>query len=123
MVFVNEQDKYRTIDYDRNAILISTGGLGRGDAKNFELEWNNNKVTFTAQEDRKPDPDKDGQFLISWFVIYLNIPESLRSKREEVIELIRDALWHHANLSLKQKDLCSRLRHFHQVMECPRRLN
>lgn len=90
MAFVNEREKYRVADYERNAFLYRTGGAPYGEADFFEMDWNGNIIKFTAEANNSFDNNE--RVTINWTITQYSIPEVLTNKYSEINILVFEAL-------------------------------
>ncbi len=96
MPFVNEPKKYRTIDYDRNIILIfeRTSGPYFGADCIFKLIWDGEEWVFDAVENyKKTDNEKICD--LHWHIKRFSQPEGKKydaTKFCEFYEIIKEAL-------------------------------
>lgn len=97
MAFVNEKDKRRTIDYERNAILHYTRSAGMGEADLFELRWGDSIIEFGAT---RKMPMKDDEVI--WSIFQVSIPDNLESKSAEIKNLICESLAEYGYLYTKK---------------------
>jgi hypothetical protein len=82
-----------TIDRERDAFLVHTGTSGSGGdgpGESYVLSWNGNLVPFTG--DPKVLIDAERGKVLSWRIHRLVLPDALYWKRDEVRQLIREAL-------------------------------
>lgn len=84
-----------TIDRERDAFLVMTnkGGGGYDGSPNreyFVLSWKDQLVHFGG--DRQITGNDTLGLSLWWKIHYLSIPESLKSCKEEVLQLIQEAL-------------------------------
>lgn len=93
MVFVNEKDKKRTIDYERNAIIVGAPSIGKSKTDFFELQWNGEKIRFGA--DLELQKQREGVWTANWTIDQVSIPllwnedknkNQLRELRQILIE-------------------------------------
>ena len=98
MGFVNEKDKngnWRTIDKDKNIVLIKTKGPHPGSGYEFELTYKEKKMLIRGKnkggvnqslfpEVRKID--------MKWEFYEMYIPDDLRGEQEDIQKVITEAL-------------------------------
>lgn len=96
MAFVNEYENYRSIDCERNAILTRGSDEIKyfrvPGAETFTLNWNEKKIdlgALTKTEILEPDGSKA---IKTYYVEKCVYPEHLRTQKNEIIDLIKDAL-------------------------------
>lgn len=100
MGFVNEKPmtpegskKWRTIDYERDAVLKShgtePGKYSMGGTRNFELTWKNKKIPF-KMDLRKEEKDKKLHYF--WELCKLEIPNALKNEKEVIYQLIQESV-------------------------------
>ena len=99
MTFINERlgkqlsDGWRTIDYERDAYLVSKGTChGResySGGREFELIYKGTTTTFAAYMDMEM---VGSQANVHWELFQLKIPNSLQPQKNDVIRLIEEAL-------------------------------
>jgi len=80
-----------TIDRERDAFLVHTNTFGGGyegtpEEECYVLSWHNELIYFQA------DPSGVGKEEYTYVVHHLKIPTVLEEQKEEVMELIREAL-------------------------------
>ena len=96
MVFINEKENKRTIDYDRNACIRPVSGKYAGKSSAdlvphyFELSWNESIIPFAAYYHQQKV--NDDAWDIEWIVFQTSIPDHLKDKKAEVKHLIFEAL-------------------------------
>lgn len=83
------------VDHSRNAFLALTGKVGGSyegtpESKYFSLYWDERQIRFTAEPLNKEYPQEGA--VMNWGVTSIEIPDSLRTSRKNVLELIQNAL-------------------------------
>lgn len=102
MPFVNEKegpnsDNWRTVDYDRDAILQTHGSThgtvlpGYGQGEKFTLVWKGQAISFQADLIRSKG-DNPGKHDYRWVVVKLLVPGPCKTRIHEIRELIGDGL-------------------------------
>lgn len=93
MAFVNERQHRprRTIDYDRNVTLYRVGASGGSSEhiETFELHWNGSIISFATKQ---TTIDNGAKGDLHHDVMGLEIPEDLVDKKDQILDLIREAL-------------------------------
>lgn len=99
MAFVNEKpgnlprDGWRTIDYGRNAYLVSKGTChgreSRSGGEKFDFFYKGKSFPFAAYIDHELLGKQQN---IHWEIFQLSIPGELEADRNEILTLISDAL-------------------------------
>lgn len=86
MVFVNERDKHRTIDYERNIVMTTAAPPypGMTMTEYFQIEWNGSKMSF-GTDYAKNNPD--GSWTIDWTITSARISEEWQQNKPLLIEL------------------------------------
>lgn len=84
-----------TIDRERDAYLVTTAILGGGYEGTPEdhycvLCWESELVPFAAEQKMSGSNPKD--LVLTWKIHRLDIPENLQARKDEVLQLIREAL-------------------------------
>jgi len=84
-----------TIDRERDAYLVVTNVLGGGYEGTppdyyYVLTWNGEQVSFAAEESLSSS--KENGTVVSWKIHHLDIPSVLEEHKNQVLQLIRDAL-------------------------------
>lgn len=77
------------VDKDRDIFLIHTGGSGMGEVSHFELKIKNHKVLMRVKEVIPPQSDK---YDINFEIDSIWIPESIKNKKDVIINNISDSL-------------------------------
>lgn len=91
MAFVNEKEKRRTIDYERNAYLVHTI-TNRKEGKNFaifELHWNNEIISIHAIDNTTIE---NQERYVEWNVNRIFCIKDFMKHRNEIMEIIKQAL-------------------------------
>jgi len=84
-----------TIDKEKDVFLVvvNAGGgghLGSPVIEHYVLNWKGNLIRFVGEQ--QLGGSKDTGITLSWKVHQLDIPSSLIARKEDVLELIREAL-------------------------------
>ncbi|ASF47905.1 hypothetical protein [Methylovulum psychrotolerans] len=83
---------YVTIDRERDAWLTRSGGGGEM-PKFVELHWKNEEIKMHAYDQAKKNAE--GTYDIAWRVAKMRIPEKLERYRQDILEMVREALIRH----------------------------
>ena len=91
MAFVNEKTAtvQRTIDYERNAILIDTG-TNRESYTTFELTWKDSLIKIIAHRNFWDDENK--QTTVCWRIHGLYIFPELEAYRVDIVKMVVEAI-------------------------------
>ena len=84
-----------TVDRERNAFLVLINVVGGGasgtqETEHFVLIWNQHIVRFSA--DPIPSGSKKDGYSLSWRVHQVEIPQSVKDMKADILSLIRDSL-------------------------------
>ncbi len=92
MPFVRDKKTGEIVDHERNAVLRSVQGYSSG-YKEWEIDWDGEVFGWMAKDTRKyGGPHQNTPIGIDWFVASMKIPESLKDRRVEIMEMIKDSL-------------------------------
>lgn len=83
-----------TIDRERNAVLVHTGGGGGGHQGTqrmdfYVLSWSGSLIDISAS--RLPSKRVEKGVVMSWRINKLDIPPVLQSRQEELFQLIKES--------------------------------
>ncbi len=96
MAFVNEKDKQRTIDYERDAILTLGAEkfrmIPRVPSNAFTLTWNGEQIEFVAKHTLKLLNDDGSRTEKRYEIVKCFYPEKLKPLKAEIIQLVTEAL-------------------------------
>jgi hypothetical protein len=92
MMFVRDWETGRVKDPEQNAVLSPVRGYSSGH-KDWQLNWNGDVFGFTAKDTTHYGGKTENIPIgIEWFIASINIPETLQSKRPEIIKMIKEAM-------------------------------
>lgn len=91
MAFVNEKDKNRTIDYERNVTLTYSGSKHADGHMYtfFELRWNDLAIAMSAIIEMNVIDDKRD---INWNLLTISCHPSPSKSQKEIQDLVQEAL-------------------------------
>jgi hypothetical protein len=92
MVFINDKSEkpWKTIDRQRNAVLICQGQRGGDAPQDFEFSLDGQTIKFSAWRYMKRSELK--KYDMRWQIIQVSMPQILKNKKEEIFELIKESL-------------------------------
>ena len=90
-----------TLDRERDAWLTRSGGGGER-PEFIELHWQGEEIKMHAYEQPKKNAQSETE--IDWYIAKLHIPEKLEERREEVINMVKEALIAHKSRGFIQFD-------------------
>ena len=101
MVFVNEYENDRTIDYETGAYLVYEGMENHPGMERFSFYWNGIKMEFSAHEDTEYD-ENNKKIRIHRKFFQIDIPHDMQDQRDEIANMIKQALEAHGYLYDKE---------------------
>lgn len=102
MAFKNEYENDRTIDHESGAFLVYEGGTPERGIERFSFHWKGETMKFYAKEGLEYD-DNNKCTAIHWTFFNVGIPDHMQDQREEIGNMIKQALEAHGYLYERER--------------------